>query len=120
MAQKFPIIGYYPVWPSRRIVKVKIELVEHGVYPFVVSSLEPTVKITDHGDGEHFGIASPEVISLYASRKQGEKDQLEKAHTEYAQLRRELRKAQRKYKWGLKMVAEYKKFKELQTPFFVE
>ena len=66
-----------------------------------------------------FHIAGLELIELYVSRKQGEKDQLEKAHREYAKLRSELRLAQRKYKWGLKMLAEYKKFKQLQTPFFV-
>ena len=119
MAQKFPIIGYYPVWPSRRIVKVKIEEVKNSAMPFRVTCLDDTPSNVEFGKDDFFFIAGLETISLYASRKQGEKDQLEKAHTEYAKLRRELRMAQRKYKWGLKMVAEYKKFKQLQTPFFI-
>jgi len=105
-----------PIWPSRRIVKVKIDRCreKNADYPFIVTSLESTV------DFNEFYLAGLELIELYVSRKQGEKDQLEKAHREYAKLRSELRLAQRKYKWGLKMVAEYKKLKQLQTPFFVK
>ena len=125
----FPIIRYMAVWPSRRVVRGKIDRCKDRLsgYPLTVTSLEPTVDIGNgqlmYGDARlpnGFHIAGLEVLELYRSRRQGEKDQLEKAHKEYAQLRRDLRTAQRKYKWGLKMVAEYKKFKELHTPFFVQ
>ena len=124
---KYPMIAYMAVWPSRRVAKVQVDLCKNKLsgYPLTVTSLEPTVDIGNgvlmYGDARlanGFHIAGIEVLELYQSRKQGEKDQLEKAHKEYALLRRELRLAQRKYKWGLKMVAEMKKFKQLHNPFF--
>jgi hypothetical protein len=125
----FPIVRYMAVWPSRRIVRVQIDRCKDKLsgYPLTVTSLEPTVDIGNgvimYGDARlenGFHIAGLEVLELYKSRRQGEKDQLEKAHKEYAQLRRDLRTAQKKYKWGLKVVAEYKKFKQLHTPFFLQ
>jgi hypothetical protein len=125
----FPIVRYMAHWPSRRIVKVQIDRCKDKLsgYPLTVTSLEPTIDI---GNGRimmsdarlvnGFHIAGLEVLELYRSRKQAEKLELEKIHKEYAQLRRDLRTAQRKYKWGLKVVAEYKKFKQIQTPFFVK
>ena len=125
----FPIVRYMAVWPSRRIAKVQIDRCKDKLsgYPLTVTSLEPTIDIGNgqimYGDARlpnGFHIADLEVLELYRSRRQAEKLELEKVHKEYAQLRRDLRTAQRKYKWGLKVVAEYKKFKQIQTPFFVK
>lgn len=125
----FPIIRYMAVWPTRRIAKVQIDRCKDKLsgYPLTVTSLEPTIDIGNgqlmYGDARlpnGFHIAGLEVLELYRSRRQAEKLELEKVHKEYAQLRRDLRTAQRKYKWGLKVVAEYKKFKQIQTPFFVK
>ena len=49
LSKKFPIIGYIAVWPSNRIVKVKVEKCDSHTcgYPFVVTPLEKGVKIWD-------------------------------------------------------------------------
>ena len=127
----FPIFRYMAVWPSRRVVRVKIDRVRDGTkriqYPLKVTSTEPNVSIANGitlymnafcEDG--FYIADLDTVTFYKSRKQGEKTEMENVHKQYAQLRRDLRTAQKKYKWGLKVVAEYKKFKQIQTPFFVK
>ena len=115
---KRPTIGYMSVWPSRRIVRVKVERVnDNSGYPFVVSSLEPNVDIAnglvlyqDQRKVSGFRIASLELIKLYRSRRQAEKIELELLHKEYAQFR--------KLKWTLRRVQEFKAFKLVQTPFF--
>lgn len=123
---KRPTIGYMSVWPSRRIVRVKVERVnDNSGYPFVVSSLEPNVDIAnglvlyqDQRKVSGFRIASLELIKLYRSRRQAEKIELELLHKEYAAQRREARTQFRKLKWTLRRVQEFKAFKLVQTPFF--
>lgn len=132
MSENFPKIGYIVHWPSRRIVRVKVsktrDFEKVGGYPLYVESLEPTVDIGEsvvfcnsgQVKGNGFYIAGLSVITLYRSRKQAEKIELEKLYREYATERRALRRAQKKYKWALKTLAEYKKFKQLQTPHFIQ
>ena len=105
-------------WPSRRVVRVKVEKVnDNSGYPFVVSSLEPNVDISN-GMVSGFRIASIDLIKIYRSRRQAEKIELELLHKEYAVQRREARNQARKMKWALRRVEEFKAFKLVQTPFF--
>ena len=134
--QKFPIIGFISVWPTRRIVKVKIEpdkdhkrYVNRWSYPYKISSLEKGVKIgnafDDHfGDNPHeaktsesFNIADPSLIKLYPSQKSAEKGELEKLHEQYTEEKRVLRIQQERVKQANKQIAEYKAFKQIQTIF---
>ena len=128
MSENFPKIGYIVHWPSRRIVRVRVDKrIYFEGFPYYVESLEPTVNIgesvvfcnNEQRCGDGFYIADLSVITLYRSRKQAEKIELEKLYREYATERRNLRHAQRKYKWALKTLAEYKKFKQLHTPHFI-
>ena len=126
MNRNYPVIGYMSVWPSRRIVRVKVERVnDNSGYPFTVSSLEPNVDIAnglvlyqDQRKVSGFRIASMDVIKIYRSRRQAEKIELELLHKEYAAQRREARNQARKMKWALRRVEEFKAFKLVQTPFF--
>jgi hypothetical protein len=115
--QKFPIIGYIAVWPSNRIVKVKVEPCKNNpLYPFVLISLEKGVKLGTL-QSNRFHIADPSLITLYKSRKEGEKAELEKLHDQYLQEKRELRKQQERVKLANKQIAEYKAFGQIQTVY---
>ena len=128
MSDNFPKIGYIVHWPSRRVVRVKVSKTPEGCnYPLYVESLEPTVDLewsvvfcnSEQIRKNGFYIADLSVIALYRSRKQGEKIELENLYREYASFRRDLRHVQRKYKWAMKTLAEYKKFNQLHTPYFI-
>ena len=100
------------VWPSRKLVKVKIEPCQ-SVFPFRVSAVDPLEK-----NFESFPIADLSLVTLYKTVRAGEKIELEKLHKQYAAERRALRHQQQKYKWALRQVEDYKHFGELQNPIF--
>lgn len=109
--------------PSNRIVKVKIDKCDWPCSnPFTVISLEKGVRIDSSPLGGHFGntlyLTDPSLITLYKSRKEAEKSELEKLHDQYLQEKRELKKQQERVKLANKRIAEYKAFKQLQTVFF--
>ena len=127
MKDIFLIIGYIAVWPSNRIVKVKIERCNWRTcgYSFIVVSLEKGVKIgTDcyyFPDGiAYFYIADPSLITLYKSREEGEKAELEKLHDQHLTEKREMRKQEKRVKLANKRIAEYKRFKQIHTVFDVK
>ncbi len=105
-------IGFMSVWPTRRLVKVKIEHCS-CVFPFLVSAVDLNEK-----DFESFPIPHPSFVTLYKTEKEGEKAELAKLQKEYADERRALRVQQQKYKWALRQVEDYKHFGALQNPFF--
>lgn len=116
-------------WPSQRIVRVRVEKSNWRTcgYPLKVVSLEPSVDISngiimcnDAREKNSFYIAGLEVITLYKTRRQAEKAQLEKLQDEYAAERKAVRTQAKRYKWALKRVQEFKAFKLVQTPFFSE
>lgn len=116
---KYPLIGYISHWPSRRIVKVRVDLnKEQGSeYPLVVTSLDKTVNISGtSGLPNGFRIAALDVIKLYPTQRSAERAVLEQLHKEYAQARRELRQYQKAYKTALKRVEEWKAFKQILVP----
>lgn len=115
MESKFPIIGYISVWPSNRIVKVKIEQCVNEVFPFRVVSLEQSVQIGPLSEQVWYYVADPSLITLYKSRKEGEKTELEKLHDQHLTEKREMRKQEKRVKLANKRIAEYKKFKQIQT-----
>lgn len=105
-------VGYMAVWPTRKLVKVKIEPCRY-VFPFLVSPVDPNEK-----DLAPFPIADPSLIRLYKTLEQAEKAELELIHKEYSAERRKLRVQQQKYKWALRRIEDYKHFGHLQQPFF--
>lgn len=128
MKYPFPIIGYISVWPSHRIVKVKIDRCSWQTcgYPFVVTSLKKGVHLEKgvefsgltqmNCEGfEQFYIADPSLVNLYPSRKAAEKCELDKLHDQYLIEKRALAAQQKRVKWANKRIAEYKKFNELQS-----
>lgn len=100
------------VWPSRKLVKVKITPCQ-TVFPFLVSPVDPLEKSL-----EPFPIADLSLIRLYKTAEQGEKIELNKIHREYSAERRALRVQQQRYKWALRNIEDYKHFGALQNPFF--
>ena len=98
MESKFPIIGYISVWPSNRIVKVKIEQCVNEVFPFRVVSLEQSVQIGPLSEQVWYYVADPSLITLYKSRKEGEKTELEKLHDQHLTEKREMRKQEKRVK----------------------
>ena len=130
MRNKPPFIRYMAAWPSKRIVKVRVEPANfpNSGYPYRIVSLEPSVDIVNgifivmdaRIEGVNgFYVAGLEVVTLYKTRRGAEKAQLEELHKQYAELRRALRTAQKHYKWALKAVEDYKAFKQLNTPIFI-
>ena len=121
LSKKFPIVGYIAVWPSNRIVKVKIELCSRCVLPFVVTSLEKGVKPDDttcqlNSDGLYFyHVAACELVNLYPSRRTAEKAELEKLHDQHLQEKIALSKQAKRVKLANKRIFEYKAFKQSQT-----
>ena len=99
------------VWPTQRLVKVKIEPCL-SVFPFVVSAVNPLDRF------ESFPIPDLSFVKLYKTEKEGEKAELAKLHKQYAAERRALRIQQQKYKWALRQVQDYKHFSALQNPIF--
>ncbi len=84
-------------------------------------NLEPSVNISEGVDRFHnaktdtgFYLVDPSLITLYQSRRQGERHQMHQILNDYDTKRRELRFAQKRYKAALKQIAEYKKFGALQ------
>jgi hypothetical protein len=119
MESKFPIIGFVSVWPSNRIVKVKVEPCKNEVYPFRVTSLEKGVKIggsAELGEGwDGYNIVDPSLITLYKSREEGEKAELEKLHDQHLIEKKALKKQEERVKSANRRIAEYKMFKQIQT-----
>lgn len=117
--QKLPIEGYLSVWPTQKIVKVKIELAD---CKFRVTSLERGVDIGGNpimfSDFDSYTVADPSLVKLYPSYKSAFKGELKKLHSLYAKERRALRIQQERYKWMLRQVEDYKNFEKLQNPFF--
>lgn len=105
-------VGYMAVWPTRKLVKVKVEPCQH-VFPFLVSPIDPNEK-----ELAPFPIAKLSSIRLYKTLEQGEKIELNKIHKEYSAERRALRVQQQRYKWALRRIEDYKHFGSLQQPFF--
>lgn len=112
-------------WPTHRIVKVRVERTEPNcAYPFRIISLDPNIPNICNGVfgrmdqffDTGFFVADLSLVTLYRTQREGEKAEMEKIHEKYADLRRQLRKAQKAYKWGLKAVEDYKAFKQLNTP----
>ena len=107
---------------QQKIVKVKIEPCENSEYPFRITSLEKDIKIggsSDFGEGwDYYNIIDPSFIELYPTQEAGEKAELEKLHKHFAEQRRTLREQQRRYKWSLKQVQEYKSFKRNSDTIF--
>ena len=120
MESKFPIIGYIAVWPSNRIVKVKVEQCVNEVFPFRVVSFENGVQIGPLSGQVWYYTADPSLITLYKSRKEGEKAELEKLHTQHLTEKREMRKQEKRVKLANKRIAEYKRFKQIHTVFDVK
>jgi hypothetical protein len=115
----FPIIRYIVHHPTRRIVRVKIEKVQNGEYPFKAVSLEP-VNISGmpmccdvHCENAFF-FADLTVLTTYKTRRQAEKAELEKLQDEYCEARSSLRKVQNYYKLKHRQLQDYKHFGELQ------
>ena len=100
------------VWPTQRLVKVKIEPCG-TVFPFMVVAADPKEKRF-----ESFPIPDPSFVKLYRTEKEGEKGELTKLNKQYAKERRALRVQQQKYKWSLRQVQDYKHFGSLQNPIF--
>jgi predicted double-glycine peptidase len=90
-------------------------------YPYIVVSLEKGVRIDEHPLAGHSGntiyLADPSLITLYKSRAEGEKAELEKLHTQHLTEKRELRKQEKRVKLANKRIGEYKKFKQIQTVY---
>lgn len=107
------MIGYMAVWPTQKLVKVKVEPC-HTALPFFVSAVDPNEK-----NFESFSIAHLSFISLYKTEKEGEKAELTKLNKQYAKERRALRIQQQKYKWALRQVQDFKHFGKLQNPIFL-
>jgi hypothetical protein len=104
--------GYMAVWPTQKLVKVKIEPCQH-VFPFVVSAVDPLEK-----NFESFPIADLSFVKLYKTEKEAEKGELAKLHKQYSAERRALRVQQQRYKWALRQIEDYKHFGSLQNPIF--
>jgi hypothetical protein len=103
--------GFMAVWPTRKVVKVRIDHCRN-VFPFIVSAVDPLERF------EAFPIADPSLVQLYPSLKAALAGELEKLHEEYCKERRRLRTQTRRYKWALRQVEDYKHFEELQNPIF--
>jgi hypothetical protein len=112
MKTKILATGFMAVWPTRKLVKVKIEPCQ-AVCPFRVSAVDPLEK-----NFESFLVSDISFVTLYKTKKQGEKVVLESLHKQYAAERRALRHQQQKYKWALRQIEDYKHFTELQNPYF--
>jgi len=136
MKSKYPIIGYIAVWPTQKIVKVKIEpdknhqrYVNTWGYPYKVSSIEKGIGIANAFDNrmsddqyeekwmDSFNIADSSLVKLYPTQEAGEKAELEKLHDQYLNEKRALRKRQERVKFANKRIQEYKTFRKIQTPY---
>ena len=104
--------GYMAVWPTQKLVRVKIEPCQ-CVFPFVVVAVDPKEK-----NFESFPIPHPSFVTLHKTEKEGEKAVIASLNKQYAQERRNLRVQQQKYKWALRQVQDYKHFGALQNPVF--
>lgn len=112
---KFPVIRYLLKYPSRRVVKVKVELLSNNNI-YKITSLEPTVNINDDDENSKtILLVDLILVTLHETRKKAEKSALENLHEEFSKERRKLREQQRQYKISLNRIAEYKKFKQIQS-----
>ncbi len=100
------------VWPTQKLVKVKIEPCQ-CVFPFLVSAVDPNEK-----NFESFPIPHPSFVTLHKTENEGEKAELSKLHKQYSAERRALRVQQQRYKWALRQIEDYKHFGSLQNPIF--
>jgi len=105
-------VGWMAINPDEQIVKVRVDRVKNGEYPFVISPIIPMDGFTSI----HFADLS--FMELFPTCQAAEKATLEKLHKRYADERRALRVQQQKYKWALRNVEDYKNFGKLQNPFF--
>jgi hypothetical protein len=111
--KKLIMTGYMAVWPTQKLVKVRIEPCQ-SVCPFRVVAVDPNEK-----KFESFLIPDPSFVELHRTELAGEKCELDKLNRQYSKERRALRVQQQKYKWALRQVQDYKHFGALQNPIFV-